>query len=374
MQQITRKFKIISVVGARPNFMKVAPVHRAFAKYADRVEHHIVHTGQHYDAAMSDAFFSDLDMPAPSFFLGVGSGSHATQTAKIMTEFERVCLDMKPDFVMVAGDVNSTIGCSLTAIKLGIATAHIEAGLRSFDRTMPEEINRIATDAICDWLFVTEQSGMDNLLATGSPAERVKFVGNTMIDSMHYAMPKAKASTILRELSLESKKYCLVTLHRPSNVDEPEQLRFLLETLADLSKHRKIVFPLHPRTRKNIERFGLQSLTEAAPGLLTIEPQGYVSFLALMRSADFILTDSGGIQEETTALGVPCLTLRDTTERPVTCELGTNILIPPTSENIRSAIDTTLNGERKAGHIPPLWDGNAAERIVEIIVNQCLIP
>lgn len=371
MQIQTPKLKVISVVGARPNFMKVAPIHRAFARYSDSVEHHIVHTGQHYDAAMSDAFFRDLEMPEPSVFLGVGSGSHAVQTAKIMVEFEKVCLDMRPDLVIVVGDVNSTIGCTLTAAKLGIATAHVEAGLRSFDRTMPEEINRIATDSICDWWFTTESSGTQHLLAAGCPPERVFFVGNTMIDSLHYALPNAESSNILLELHLGNKTYCLVTLHRPSNVDDAQQLRFLLETFAELAPQRNIVFPMHPRTRKNVETFGLESLA-AVPGVHLIEPQGYISFLALMKNADFVLTDSGGIQEETTALGVPCLTLRTTTERPVTCELGTNILIPPTQENIRSAISTMLTSERKTGIVPPLWDGKAAERIAEIIVNTCL--
>jgi UDP-N-acetylglucosamine 2-epimerase (non-hydrolysing) len=366
------KKKVISVVGARPNFMKVAPIHRAFERHADRAEHHIVHTGQHYDAAMSDAFFRDLDMPEPAVFLGVGSGSHAVQTAKIMVEFERVCQDLKPDLVIVVGDVNSTVGCTLTAAKLGIATAHVEAGLRSFDRAMPEEINRIATDAICDWWFTTERSGTEHLLAAGCPAERVKFVGNTMIDSLHYALPQAEASPALRVFSLEKGGYCLVTLHRPSNVDDPEQLRFLLETFAGLTARRKVVFPVHPRTRRNVEQFGLQGLVDAAPGLLLVEPQGYIAFLALMKNADFVLTDSGGIQEETTALGVPCLTLRTTTERPITCEVGTNILIPPTREKIRAGIDAMFTGKRKTGSTPPLWDGKAAERIAEIVVNQCL--
>ncbi len=363
---------VITVVGARPNFMKAAPIHRAFAQYSDTVEHHIVHTGQHYDAAMSDAFFHDLDMPEPSVFLGVGSGSHAVQTAKIMTEFEQVCLGMRPDLVIVVGDVNSTVGCTLTASKLGIATAHVEAGLRSFDRAMPEEINRIATDAICDWWFVTEQSGLDHLLAAGCPADKVKFVGNTMIDSLHYAMTKADASSVLHDLSLEKNKYCLVTLHRPSNVDDTEQLSFLLATLAKLSEQRKIVFPMHPRTLKNVENFGLKPLVESAENMLLIEPQGYISFLTLMKNADFVLTDSGGVQEETTALGVPCLTLRTTTERPITCEIGTNILIPPTQDNIRRALLEIINGKRRIGAVPPLWDGHAAERITEIIVHQCL--
>lgn len=359
--------RVISVVGARPNFMKVAPLHRAFLAYSSEIEHCICHTGQHYDPKMSDAFFNDLDMPTPRFFLGVGSGSHAEQTARVMVEFEKVCLEYKPDLVIVVGDVNSTIACSLVASKLHIPTAHVESGLRSFDRTMPEEINRIATDAICHYCFVTEQSGIENLLHDGFSEERMFFVGNTMIDSLHYALPKANESSILRDLNLESGKYVLMTIHRPSNVDSQEQLTMLLEIFATLSKERTVVFPVHPRTRKNIELFGLSSLLEQNPSIKLIDPQGYVPFLALMQNADFVMTDSGGIQEETTALGVPCLTLRTTTERPSTVELGTNILIQPNRESIESSIDAMLNQKRKEGIVPPLWDGNAAERIVSQI-------
>lgn len=363
--------KIISVVGARPNFMKVAPIHRAFDKYPN-VEHLILHTGQHYDAAMSDAFFQDLDMPQPAYFMGVGSGSHAEQTAKVMVEFEKAMQELKPDFVIVVGDVNSTIACTLTAVKMGIPTAHVEAGLRSGDRGMPEEINRIATDSICDYWFVTEQSGLDNLLQNGSPEEKVFFVGNTMIDSLHYALPKAENSDILNEIGLKPKEYVLVTMHRPSNVDEPKQLGELLEILAELSKDRMVVFPVHPRTRKNIASHGLNDIIEQNPNIKLIDPQGYISFLALMKNSDFVLTDSGGIQEETTALGVPCMTIRTTTERPITCEIGTNTLIEPTSEGIRNGLKVMLNSPRKTGQIPPLWDGHAADRIAEVIVTQCL--
>ncbi len=363
--------KIISVVGARPNFMKVAPIHRAFDAYPD-YEHLILHTGQHYDAAMSDAFFQDLDMPQPAYFMGVGSGSHAEQTARVMVEFEKAMIELKPDFVIVVGDVNSTIACTLTAVKMGIPTAHVEAGLRSNDRGMPEEINRIATDSICDYWFVTEQSGLDNLLHNGSPLEKVFFVGNTMIDSLHYALPKAESSDILEQTGLTPKEYVLVTMHRPSNVDEPKQLGELLEILAGLSTKRTVVFPVHPRTRKNIAAHGLNPIIEQNPNLKLIDPQGYISFLALMKNSDFVLTDSGGIQEETTALGVPCMTIRTTTERPITCEIGTNTLVEPTSDSIRHAIDAMLNSPRKTGQIPPLWDGHAAERIAKIIVTQCL--
>ncbi len=363
--------KIISIVGARPNFMKVAPIHRAFSAYSD-VEHLILHTGQHYDSAMSDAFFQDLDMPQPAYFMGVGSGSHAEQTAKVMVEFEKAMLELKPDFIIVVGDVNSTIACTLTAVKMGIPTAHVEAGLRSSDRSMPEEINRIATDSICDYWFVTEQSGLDNLKHDGHPSERVFFVGNTMIDSLHYALPKAEQSDILEKIGLTPREYVLVTMHRPSNVDEPKQLAELLEILAGLSAERTVVFPVHPRTRKNIAISGLSEIIERNPNLKLIDPQGYISFLALMKNSDFVLTDSGGIQEETTALGVPCLTIRTTTERPITCEIGTNTLVEPTSESIRRALSSIIGFPRKEGQIPPLWDGKAAERIAETIVQQCL--
>ncbi len=361
--------RIISVVGARPNFMKVAPIHRAFVQYSDSIEHLIVHTGQHYDAAMSDAFFRDLDMPEPAVFLGIGSGSHAEQTARVMVEFEKICLDLEPSMVIVVGDVNSTIACTLSAVKAGIPVAHVEAGLRSFDRSMPEEINRIATDAICDYYFVTEQSGADNLLRENKPESRIFFAGNTMIDSLQYALPRARESAVRESLGLEAGRYVLVTLHRPSNVDDAVQLRQLLELLVDLSKERAIVMPLHPRTRKNIEQFGLQDVIADAPNLLLLEPQGYVNFLALMMHADFVLTDSGGIQEETTTLGIPCITMRTTTERPITCQLGTNVLVEPEPELLRVALETMLTQPRKPGVVPPLWDGHAAERIASVIVD-----
>ncbi len=361
--------KVISVVGARPNYMKVAPVHRAFERHADVIEHLIVHTGQHYSHSMSDAFFEDLKMPEPVEFLEVGSASHAEQTARIMIRFERVCLGRKPDLVLVAGDVNSTIACALTAAKCGIRVGHIEAGLRSFDRTMPEEINRIATDAICDYCFVTEQSGLDNLQREGFPAERTFFVGNTMIDSLHYCLAAARNCGILPKMGLCPREYALVTIHRPSNVDEPGQLRQILEVLVELSRRKTIVVPLHPRTRKNVDHFGLQSLVEGAPGLRVIDPLGYIRFLALILHADFVLTDSGGIQEETTALGIPCLTMRTTTERPITCEIGTNVLVHPEAEVLRGVIADIMDRPRRAGRVPPLWDGKAAERIAETIVR-----
>jgi UDP-N-acetylglucosamine 2-epimerase (non-hydrolysing) len=364
--------KIISVVGARPNFMKVAPIDRALKQYPDKAKHIIVHTGQHYDVNMSDSFFVDLKLPKPDYFLGVGSGSHAEQTAKIMTEFEKICQSENPDLVIVVGDVNSTVACSLTAVKMGIKVAHVEGGLRSFDRTMPEEINRMATDAICDYCFVTEDSALRNLKNTGFPEENVFFTGNTMIDSQLFAFEEAKKSIKINELGLQPKEFVLVTLHRPSNVDEKEQLEMLLQVLAGLSEHRKVVFPVHPRTRKNIISFGMEEYLNDIKNLLFVEPLSYLDFLALMMKSDFVMTDSGGIQEETTVLNIPCLTLRTTTERPVTIDLGTNILIMPEREKIQQAIDNLLFNERKTGKIPPLWDGKAGERIARIIIDKCL--
>ena len=372
---MTPKPLILSVVGARPNFMKVAPIHRVFSapEFTSLTQHQIVHTGQHYDAAMSDAFFRDLEMPEPAYFLGVGSGSHAEQTARVIVEFEKVCLEAKPALVLVVGDVNSTIAATLTATKLGIPVAHVEAGLRSGDRTMPEELNRIATDALCDYAFVTEKSGVDNLLRENFRYDRVHFVGNTMIDSLHFALPKARQSPILHDLSLEDRRYALVTLHRPSNVDDAVQLQSLVEMLLEAAETCSIVFPVHPRTRKHLERFGLLGRIEQHPRFILTEPQGYVNFLALMMNARFVMTDSGGVQEETTALGVSCLTLRTTTERPITCEIGTNILIPPTTENIRTALRKALQETAPPSYtLPPLWDGKAAERIAAIIAQECL--
>lgn len=358
---------VISVVGARPNFMKVAPIARALARYSSSIRHLIVHTGQHYDFKMSDAFFQDLNMPEPAYFLGAGSGSHAVQTAKIITEFEKVCLEAKPDLVLVAGDVNSTIACALVSVKLGIKTGHIESGLRSGDRSMPEEINRIATDSICDYCFVTEKSGEEHLLAASFPKENIFFVGNTMIDSQHYAIEKARAAKVWERMALEPKSYALMTVHRPSNVDDPVQLKRLLEVFREISIYRKLVFPVHPRTIKNIELFGLKQLAGSIPDLILCEPLGYIDFLSLMSEADYVLTDSGGIQEETTALGIDCLTIRTTTERPSTIEIGTNQLICPEPKLIISAVRALFEEPRKKGSCPPMWDGHASERIAEII-------
>lgn len=353
----------ISVVGARPNFMKVAPIHRAFASYSETWEHSIVHTGQHYDAAMSDSFFSDLDMPHPKWFMGVGSGTHGEQTAKIIVGFEKVCLESKPDCVIVVGDVNSTVACALVSVKLGIPTVHVESGLRSWDRSMPEEINRLATDAIVDEHFITEQSGMENLVREGVAPERIHFVGNTMIDSLHYALPKAEKCDIIERLGVSAGGYCLVTMHRPSNVDHPEQLQMLMSVVEKVSLERPVVFPVHPRTRNKMREIGLSMPSSVH----LIDPVRYVEFLALMRSAAVVLTDSGGIQEETTALGVPCITARTTTERPITTVVGTNVLVQPTEEGILRAMAEFNAGRHKKGAVPPLWDGHAAERIVALI-------
>lgn len=364
--------KIISVVGARPNYMKVAPIHRAFLRYKDKIEHFIVHTGQHYDYMMSTAFFKDLQMPEPHFFLNVGSDTHARQTAKIMIEFENVCNEVKPDLVIVVGDVNSTIACTLTAVKLGIKVAHVEGGLRSFDRTMPEEINRIATDAICDYCFITEPSALKNLRKENFPRNRIFFVGNTMIDSQKYALPIASSSEYYKSLGLEKKDYVLITLHRPSNVDEKQQLEDIIACLEYLSKFRKVVFPIHPRTRKNLELFNLSEKISNNQNIILLEPLGYIDFLNLMLNCDFVLTDSGGIQEETTALGIHCITIRETTERPITVDIGTNVLIKPQKEKIIQAIEKMLNEQRKKGKIPKRWDGKASNRIAKIIVQKIL--
>ncbi len=359
--------KIISVVGARPNFMKVAPIHRAVKNFnqlnKNTITHLICHTGQHYDKKMSKIFFDDLELPKPDFYLGVGSGSHAEQTAKVMVEFEKILLTEKPDYVLVVGDVNSTIACSLTAKKLHIKVIHVEAGLRSFDMNMPEEINRVLVDRISDMLFVTEKSGLENLRNEGVSDTMFYFVGNVMIDSVKHYLPKTKISLILKKYSLEEKKYVLVTLHRPSNVDGKEQLRKLFNLLNNIAERRKVIFPVHPRTKKHLEEFGMiDSFNE---NIILTEPIGYIDFLTLTKNAELILTDSGGIQEESTYLGVQCITLRTTTERPITVEIGTNQLLGNDLDKAESAAIAVLNGNKKIGQIPEKWDGKAAERIIE---------
>lgn len=360
--------KIISVVGARPNFMKVAPLHKAFQKYESSVKHLICHTGQHYDENMSKIFFHDLELPQPDFYLGVGSGSHAKQTANVMTGFEKILLEQQPDLIVVVGDVNSTIACSLVAAKMGIKISHVEAGLRSFDRSMPEEINRILTDSIADFLFVTEQSGIDNLKHEGVLNSKIFFVGNIMIDSLLTYLEKANQATALNDFDLRPNEYILATLHRPSNVDEKEKLTELIDFLNRLAKRKNIIFPIHPRTRANLGKY---NLTDKSDGALKLtDPIGFIDFLCLMKNARLVITDSGGIQEETTFLNVPCITIRDSTERPVTVKIGSNYLAGTNLKNVEQIAHSVLDGKIKKREIPKLWDGKAAERIVGILYDK----
>lgn len=356
--------KVLLIAGARPNFMKVAPIWAEMKRRPVDFAPVIVHTGQHYDAAMSDAFFDDLGLPEPDIHLGVGSASHAVQTAKIMTAFEPVVIEQKPDWVVVVGDVNSTIACALVCAKLCVKVAHVEAGLRSRDRTMPEEINRILTDAISDLLFTTSQDADENLKAEGIAAEKIRFVGNVMIDSLRQHLKVAERSSVRKDLDLDGKEYAVATLHRPSNVDDKEALSGIIHALAAVSEKLPIVFPVHPRTRGRIDEFGLGTRI-AASNIRMIEPLGYVDFLRLYSGARLVLTDSGGIQEETTVLGIPCVTLRDNTERPITIEMGTNVLVGTAPEKIKAAAFEALGNSDRASDIkiPPLWDGKAAGRI-----------
>lgn len=360
--------KFICVCGARPNFMKVAPIMKAFSavRSADAL---LVHTGQHYDERMSTLFFRDLGMPEPDVNLEVGSGSHAVQTAEVMKRFEPVCLEHRPDWVVVVGDVNSTLACAIVASKLGIAVAHVEAGLRSFDRTMPEEINRVLTDAISDKLFVTESSGVENLQKEGIAKERIHFVGNVMVDTLIANRTRADRSDVLTQLGFSPKGYGVVTLHRPSNVDEPNTLCALMKALMTISDELPLVFPVHPRTKKNIDAVGLGAGLRGNSRLRFVEPMGYLDFLKLTADAAVVLTDSGGIQEETTILGVPCLTLRHNTERPVTVTHGTNRLIGNRPDAVLAAY-RELRTNPPTGRIPQYWDGKAAQRIVEVLTGD----
>ena len=373
--------KVIQVVGARPNFMKVAPLHRAIQQLPGWTSK-IVHTGQHFDAKMSDVFFTQLELPKPDYFLGIGGGSHTEVTAHIMLAFEKIVADEKPDLIIVVGDVTSTLACTLVAIKMGIPLAHVEAGLRSFDRTMPEELNRLLTDSVANYLFVTEESGLTHLRNEGVPDEKVFFSGNVMIDSLVRYQEKAKRSTILSDLGLPASisdlqttdsvlsptNYIVMTMHRPANVDTEKGLLSILELMELSAQKTNIVFPIHPRTRAHMDKFGLTKRMEAVPNLILTEPLGYLEFIQLMSHAKAILTDSGGIQEETTYLGIPCLTLRDSTERPVTVTLGTNQLLADLDpQKTYQALEKILAGEVKKGNIPPLWDGHAAERIAQTL-------
>lgn len=355
--------KVLSVVGARPNFMKVAPIHRALR--SEGLESRILHTGQHYDEQMSDIFFRQLEMPEPDVYLGIGSGSHAQQTARIMMAFEKVLEEEAPDLVLVVGDVNSTVACTLVATKLHIPVAHVEAGLRSGDRRMPEEINRVVTDSISELLFVTEESGVDNLRSEGVPDDKVFFVGNVMIDSLVFFREKAAQTSILEDVNVEPGSYVAMTMHRPSNVDHEEGLTALLETIEQIGASYPIVFPMHPRTRNRFAEFGLQDRLEDVQNLTVLEPLGYLEFLRLMEHAGVVVTDSGGIQEETTFLQVPCLTLRENTERPITVEQGTNELLSLDPDVVSQRVEDWMLGEKPEGRIPKLWDGKAAQRIVK---------
>jgi UDP-N-acetylglucosamine 2-epimerase (non-hydrolysing) len=358
--------RIINVVGARPNFMKIAPIIRAMNVYKDQMSHILVHTGQHYDENMSQSFFNDLGLPAPDIDLGVGSGSQAEQTARVMVGFEKVCEDVKPDIVVVVGDVNSTMACAITAKKLNIHVAHIEAGLRSRDMTMPEEINRIVTDSLADWLFVTERSGVANLRAEGKPEDAIHFVGNVMVDNLYHQVAALGATQIsFPKLPIP---YAVLTLHRPGNVDDETKKREIMGAILVISKDLPVYFPVHPRTKKMMENSGLEKeLSGQSVHFLPALP--YREFLHLWKDADLVMTDSGGLQEETTALGVPCFTIRENTERPITIEEGTNTLVGTTAEGILTAFEDFKRNGSKRGKIPELWDGRASERIISILVN-----
>jgi UDP-N-acetylglucosamine 2-epimerase (non-hydrolysing) len=348
------------IAAARPNFMKVAPLYHALAA-AEWCRPVLVHTGQHYDSNMSDAFFDDLRLPKPDFHLGVGSGSHAEQTAGVMVEYEKILMDTSPDWIVVIGDVNSTVACSLAAKKLCLRVAHLESGLRSGDREMPEEINRLVTDAISDVLWTPSPDANENLSNEGVPDERISYVGNIMIDSYELMRDQIEKAGTREELGLSPKGYAMVTLHRPSNVDHPETLAMLVETLVTVSKDLPLAFAMHPRTRKNLENFDLLDQLTSEKNIIVTEPMSYIRFMSLVREAKLVLTDSGGIQEETTYLGVPCLTLRDTTERPITVTEGSNKLVKP--EELRAMIAKVMDGSWTIGHKPNLWDGRTAERI-----------
>jgi len=362
------KIRVLCVAGARPNFMKIAPLMHEFARRADRFEPILVHTGQHYDKAMSDSFFKDLGIPEPDVNLGVGSGTHGYQTAQVLMKIEDLLIEREPDVVLVVGDVNSTIAATLAAVKLHIPVAHVEAGLRSGDRAMPEEINRVLTDSVSHWLFTTEPSADENLAREGIPAEKIHFVGNVMIDTLLAHKARARELDTLDRLGLEPGGYAVLTLHRPSNVDHAEQLARLFEVLGRLNREIPVVFPIHPRTAKAVA----DNLGGVTPELRLTDPLGYLDFLRLLTEARMVLTDSGGIQEETTALGVPCLTLRESTERPVTITEGTNEIVGTNPSDIEAAIQRLRSGPPREGRTPALWDGKAAVRIVDILERDVL--
>jgi UDP-N-acetylglucosamine 2-epimerase (non-hydrolysing) len=354
------------VCGARPNFMKIAPIMAAMARSA-KLKSYLVHTGQHYDEKMSKSFFDLLRIPRPDIDLEVGSGSHAVQTAKIMIEFEKVCVAEKPDMVVVVGDVNSTLACVIVAKKLWIPAAHVEAGLRSGDMKMPEEINRIVTDSICDLFFTTEPEGTDNLRKFGFPPAAIHDVGNVMIDTLFHNLETARKNPILKELGLSKGGFCLLTMHRPSNVDDPDTLSRLLSAFTKIQERIRIVFPAHPRTVKMIETFGFKPMLDAMKNLTLMGPLDYHQTLCLNDAARFVITDSGGLQEETTALGTPCITIRENTERPVTVAVGSNEVVGTDPDRILGAVGRILDGKWKKGGVPKGWDGKASERIVSVL-------
>jgi UDP-N-acetylglucosamine 2-epimerase (non-hydrolysing) len=364
--------KVLNIAGARPNFMKIAPLVDAMKRRAGEFTPRIVHTGQHYDAMMSDAFFRDLGLPEPDIYLGVGSGTHALQTAAIMQSFEPVALSEKPDWVLVVGDVNSTLACALVCSKLGIKVAHVEAGLRSRDRTMPEEINRLLTDQIADLLLTPSADADENLRAEGIPDERIRLVGNVMIDSLLRNLERAETSSVREDLGIADAEYAVLTLHRPSNVDQRDTFAGILKALDQIASRLPIIFPVHPRTRARLAEFDFAERIEHTYNLRLIEPLGYLDFLRLYSGARLVLTDSGGIQEETSALGIPCLTLRENTERPITVTMGTNTIVGAEPERIARAAWAALDSPKAKtqAKIPPLWDGHAADRILDALIER----
>jgi UDP-N-acetylglucosamine 2-epimerase (non-hydrolysing) len=365
--------RIVNVVGARPNFIKIAPIIAEMRKRRDRIQPLLVHTGQHYDESMSESFFEELQIPRPDINLGVGSASHAEQTGRIMIAFERVLLEHQPDWVVVVGDVNSTMAATLVAVKMGTRVAHVEAGLRSRDRSMPEEINRLATDAVADLLLTPSRDADENLIAEGVPREKIRFVGNIMIDTLHRNIDRARKSDILDRLALKPGKYCAVTLHRPSNVDDPRTLSGIIDCLVEIASRFPVVFPVHPRTRARLDENSMTGEIDGT-GLRLLEPLGYLDFLQLYSNSRLVLTDSGGIQEETTALGIPCLTLRQNTERPITVTEGSNRVVGSDPAVILREATAALDGSPRSGRIPEFWDGRTAVRIVDAIEEAANSP
>ncbi|MCX6245483.1 MAG: UDP-N-acetylglucosamine 2-epimerase (non-hydrolyzing) [Bacteroidetes bacterium] len=361
--------KILNIVGARPNFIKIAPIMREMKK-SKILEPVLVHTGQHYDIEMSSKFFEELNIPEPDISLEVGSDTHARQVAKIMERFDAVCDEHKPDAILVVGDVNSTMACSLVAAKKGIKIIHVEAGIRSFDRTMPEEINRLVTDSIADLLLPPSKDAVENLLREGHTMEKIRMVGNIMIDTLMESQPKIRMSEILQTLGIEEKKFVAVTLHRPSNVDDPTDFKRILLAFTEIQKRLPIVFPVHPRTRKMLETPELKEIAAGMSNLILCDPLGYFDFGKLVKDCRMVITDSGGIQEESTVYGIPCITIRENTERPITIWEGTNELAGTDTEKIIDYAGRILDGKWKAGKIPELWDGHTAERIIPCIENM----